>query len=61
MSNTPTTDCDHEYNFGICIDCGEPAENYDGAPHTREEVTTGWEPPGWEMETAWAEKQELTR
>ena len=45
MNNTPNTRRQHP----------EP----DGAPMSQEQVTAGWEPPRWEMENAWAEKQEL--
>src|SRR5207245_1894703 len=33
----------------------------DGAPQTREEVRSGWTPPGYDMQQAYEQKQELKR
>lgn len=57
----PYDECDHDYSFGICNDCGDTTEDYDGAPLTREEVTAGYVNPSHERLAAWQQKLELTR
>jgi hypothetical protein len=35
----PFEECDHEFNFGICIDCEEEDPDYDPTPYGVELVT----------------------
>ena len=60
-TETISLECEHEFRFGICIDCDETNEDFDGAPMTREEVTSGYVNPSYERMSAWEQKQELTR
>lgn len=46
-------DCHKDVCFCIC--------ETDGAPQTREEVTSGWVNPSTTRLEAWANKQELTQ
>ncbi|MDQ0241229.1 hypothetical protein [Arthrobacter bambusae] len=58
---TTTEECDHDYHFGICQDCGGVTEDFDGAPMTQAEVTSGYVNPSQERMAAWQNKMAARR